>query len=885
MSRSRRKVLVRCAVATIAAVVMIAATSLPASADGDGFFDNFPGDTTSTLAVWNQTSQSYVPVQSVTTPHNIRDSFDTAWTGLSGTLCDQLEAGIKAGDGGWHGRNSCAQVPASQAELRSKTIGLNELALRYFIPGHDGIEYSFNHQSCFIGCFDTNIDVSYDLTLDVVLRFAPGVGTEADSTTPASVESARLSFSNAYFRATVCTDSCHAGELQLDSTVEDVTSLIDLSGTNTSIHSQLPAGPYYGMTATFSPTALDLDFHKDTLPKIAQTKALATVAYTVRVKNLLIPTAQVFGVDTTGHLWQQTSSFGTWAHWSNLATPPGTTIASGAAAIVGADGKPDVFVTGANGHLYEYLVGQWVDRGHPTGTTAVGTPGLTRPAGAGISAVVRGANGHIGLVRATAPTWPWLDLGAPGSGYTPAIVSLYDYTAVVATAFNGALVVREGRAGVWRPWRALGTLPSPAVSGPSLRLAGGGIEAYVTGANQEISGTGFKPFGAASSGTLEPFFPFIPLPLVASAPSVTTAANGTPTIFATDTSGNVEQFSVGVNHKRTYFYAVNSGSILGGGMGAPTPLSSSGVITGFAVAVNGHVAQTTVVGARNGLSDHSAVSRVTYQAHGSLGTRLQIWGAPVQEAQDAQAPTFGGGPLSLRLPLDAFALQSQVGASIMCQAYADGVGWLSEVNDGQVCGSVGHAVDAVRLRLVDAQPGLNVLYRCNAGGWTPWVENATVCGSPGLNQPITDLQVQYTFDPIAATTFRLSVGGWQSWVDDGGVAGTAGIAFEGFEVHSNIGGALKCTPYVSDPLGGVIHDAGWRAQVDDSALCGTVGEGRHIEGYTLQYVGGPPGESVSYRAYVSGLGWGPWVSDGAVAGVIGQGRAIQAIQIVSNPYS
>jgi Clostridial hydrophobic W len=135
----------------------------------------------------------------------------------------------------------------------------------------------------------------------------------------------------------------------------------------------------------------------------------------------------------------------------------------------------------------------------------------------------------------------------------------------------------------------------------------------------------------------------------------------------------------------------------------------------------------------------------------------------------------------------------------------------------------------------------------------------------------------------------VSVGGWQGWVDDGGVAGSAGVAFEGLEVHSNVGGQLRCTPYVSEAppnsQGVIIHDGGWRAPVGDGALCGTAGEGRRVEGYTLQLVGGPPGESVSYRAYVSGLGWGPWVSDGAVAGVVGQGRAVQAIQVQTNPYT
>src|SRR5207244_1699411 len=185
---------------------------------------------------------------------------------------------------------------------------------------------------------------------------------------------------------------------------------------------------------------------------------------------------------------------------------------------------------------------------------------------------------------------------------------------------------------------------------------------------------------------------------------------------------------------------------------------------------------------------------------------------------EGQSATIG----YLKYP-DAFRVQSTIAGSVLCQAYTQGVGWLPEVNDSQVCGTFsGRSVGAMRLRLADAAAGMHVLYRCHlavglALTWTPWVADGTACGATGLNQPVTAIQVQLSDASLSNVTYRAhSPLGWKPWVDEGVVSGTLGEGIDGIEVHSNVGGLLKCQPYVAAK--------GWQNQVEDNALCGTVGK-------------------------------------------------------------
>jgi hypothetical protein len=401
--------------------------------------------------------------------------------------------------------------------------------------------------------------------------------------------------------------------------------------------------------------------------------------------------------------------------------------------------------------VYEFTGTQWVDRGLPPGTKAVGTPAAAA-SGALPRVLVRGANGNVEELLETARgTWKWVDLANPGAAtnFSPAVITSGGYTGVLVATPSGHLALRESLGRRWAPWRDLGAFPSPAVTGPSAIFNGSSITAYVTGANQQVEQASFPPGGPASLGTI-PAFDFQTLPPVSSAPSATTLANGDPTIFASDAAGNLMQFvwtRFPQPDRPGGFTSTNYGSLLGTAMGAPTALASFGSATAFSVSSNQHVGETHVSGMRHGVFDHTALSRVIYQAHDGQAPSSN-WGELVNEGQSA---TNG----YLKYP-DAFRVQSTIAGSVLCQAYipSGGVGWLPEVNDGQVCGTFsGRSVGAIRLRLADAATGMHLLYRCHlaqglALTWTPWVADGTACGAPGLDQPVTAIQVQFSDAPL-----------------------------------------------------------------------------------------------------------------------------------------
>jgi hypothetical protein len=860
MSRTKKLILV------LSVVFMLWAWTGPAGADSDGYIDNFAGDLTFGASHWDPVHGAYVPDFSETEPGGIRAKFDSEWGALRGTFCTGLEAAIRHNDSGWQKTNHCTPTPSSEAELRAKSLGPDVFGFRYVVPGLGKSIYAYDSEHYGV---TQNVDISFDVTIDVSIRVAPGLGVQDDdaASTPLSLQSARLSFSKASVTASACDSSCAAGERTLDGTVMDISGQFDLSGINDVLRSQLdPRWQYGGLAASLSPTAAQLEFSRDTIPAFDSREPVTSLAWSSPFGSV----HAVFAVDRSGLLDDQTSyANGPYGHWFTLGKPAGTAIASWPAGVVGSDLARHVFVRTGNGHLYEMFDGRsWIDRGRPPGTTATGTP-VAAISGALPRVVTRGANGHIELLsEAASGTWSWLDLGSPGTGtfFRPQLIDAPPYTAVAAVAKTGHLVVREARGASWLPWRDLGVFPVSPSSDPSSIFNGASVTTYVTGIDHRIEQASFAPFGTASFGPIRPYRSRT-LPRVSSPPAAAFTASGDPTIFAVDTTGSVVQLVwTRQPHLGLFsgFISQSYGTLLATTMRVPAISLAFGTVSAFVTASNQHVAETEFAGSRPGLIDHTAVSRVEYQAH-SLGSTS--WLPVVQEGQSSVALTSS---------FDQVRVQSTEGGSVLCQADAGRLGWRPEVNDGQPCGVPGETINSLRFRLADAAPGLHVLYRClSLAGWTPWVGDGTACSSPDL-KPITGIQLAYSDAAISDVSYRAHSQklGWQSWTDEGMSSGTQGATLDGIEVHSNIGGNLRCQPY--------LHVLGWANPVDQDALCGDVDSSvlftPSLEAFTLTLDGGPPGEHVQYRSFIAGV-WLPWVQDGQVSGQPGLGQSIQQVQI------
>jgi uncharacterized protein YjdB len=247
------------------------------------------------------------------------------------------------------------------------------------------------------------------------------------------------------------------------------------------------------------------------------------------------------------------------------------------------------------------------------------------------------------------------------------------------------------------------------------------------------------------------------------------------------------------------------------------------------------------------------------------------WSTPVDEGQTVTSTGI------LQTFPDAFRVQSTIAGTVFCQANVSGLGWQPEVTDSQPCGSIDQKrpVFGIRFRLADTDSALHVLYRCRVGNtWTKFVADGTPCGATGLNVGITAIQVQYSDAPLSGLTYRAlssSSSTMGPWVDEGATAGQPVTRLNAIQVHSNVGGLLRCQPNVGPD--------GWQNQVEDNKLCGSTDNSKHVDAFTLMLAGGPPGVVVQYRSKVSGQDWGPWVQNGQVSGSPDSGITLEQVQV------
>jgi hypothetical protein len=590
-----------------------------AHADPDGYTDNFAGDVVAHLSTWDQSANAYVDHTVQTNPGQIKTTFDQAWAGAKDTFCADLDAGIKANDGGFAGRIWCK--PTAVGELRAKNLGLNQVGLRYFVPGSpSGAIYVFNHNVCIIVCVAFAIDVNFDVTIDVTLQADTVVGTYPYADRPLRVVSALLTISNPRVVEQHDGSRQTSSEAALAKQHPDISSLVSLDSINQQIHSgaaDLAAvlnSPVYGTAFRFGmsadSSALNLTFRRDTYPTLDPARQLATVAGQGSASGYV----GVFGVDTKGQLWEQANRGG-WQHWVNHGFPPAIghapvpKIVGSPGAFAGTDGSTGAFVTGSNGYLYEWTGQTW--RATTTvGTKITGTPAATN-SGTVPRVAVFGHNGHVEFLSQDHHfAFTWTDLGAPPSAvnFIPSIVAAKGYVGVVVTQANGHLAVRENIDGRWHGWRDLGTMPASAASAPSTLLIGSQVTAYVTGADGNMIQASWSE-GSKTYSIWEDIFYSMPVVWVASAPSAIVLPGTTqPVIFFTDSNGELRelsQVSVGIFVE---WVTTDYGSLPGTTMGRVSAVSApNGYYGAFAVGQNYHVGEAHNIGSIQYLSDHTAL--------------------------------------------------------------------------------------------------------------------------------------------------------------------------------------------------------------------------------------------------------------------------------------
>lgn len=276
--------------------------------------------------------------------------------------------------------------------------------------------------------------------------------------------------------------------------------------------------------------------------------------------------------------------------------------------------------------------------------------------------------------------------------------------------------------------------------------------------------------------------------------------------------------------------------------------------------------------------------------------------------------------------------QPTASKGINYESHISKVGWMNNVTDGSLSGSVGYnlPMEAIKISLGNKNLQGSVEYRVHVQnlGWQPWIKNGEIAGITGKSLQLEAIQIRLTGE--AANCYdieyqaHIANKGWLAWCKNGEVAGTTGqkLGMQAIKikiVRKKITQGSAILPKEGLAYRTHLSYEGWLGYVQDNQLSGTTGLNIPVEFLDLylngskkdiemdahvankgwlKNCGGTTGEchtlqaikirlknglekkyDIVYRTHVQNLGWQPWVKNNEIAGTTGKSLAIQAIQI------
>ena len=252
-------------------------------------------------------------------------------------------------------------------------------------------------------------------------------------------------------------------------------------------------------------------------------------------------------------------------------------------------------------------------------------------------------------------------------------------------------------------------------------------------------------------------------------------------------------------------------------------------------------------------------------------------------------PDDHGTPVGVEVP-------SEVANMIKYSAHISDIGWMNDVNNGQISGSSGSGKQLEALKIsINDNSNLGVEYQAHLQniGWQDYVANGDQAGTTGENQPIEALRIRLTGNEAQNYNifYRVYVEsiGWLDWAKNGETAGTVGYAYhiEAYQIAllsaaSNDPGSTA-VPFLYKEAGlGIsarahVSSIGWQDAVVNGDVIGTTGQNLGIEAFSI--TSSTTGVGVEYSSYTDSTDWQAAVKDGATSGTTGQNKQFQAIKI------
>lgn len=236
-------------------------------------------------------------------------------------------------------------------------------------------------------------------------------------------------------------------------------------------------------------------------------------------------------------------------------------------------------------------------------------------------------------------------------------------------------------------------------------------------------------------------------------------------------------------------------------------------------------------------------------------------------------------------------------------------GWQDWKTDGTSSGTSGQSkrLEGIKIKTGGSING-GVSYKTHVQdiGWQDWVQNGELAGTSGQSKRLEAIQIKLTGSAgdSFSVWYRVHAQdyGWLGWAKDGDSAGTEGLSkrLESIEVivlpkgqvpddyDSSVGAMKKKALSYSTHIQDYGTQTGFSDSVDEPITLGTTGEGKRLEGLTLQLDGDLSQLGISYGAHIQDIGWQEDRSNGSFAGTTGQSKRIEALHVAlgdSSSYS
>lgn len=236
-------------------------------------------------------------------------------------------------------------------------------------------------------------------------------------------------------------------------------------------------------------------------------------------------------------------------------------------------------------------------------------------------------------------------------------------------------------------------------------------------------------------------------------------------------------------------------------------------------------------------------------------------------------------------------------------------GWQDWKTDGTSSGTSGQSkrLEGIKIKTGGSING-GVSYKTHVQdiGWQDWVQNGELAGTSGQSKRLEAIQIKLTGSAgdSLSVWYRVHAQdyGWLGWAKDGDSAGTEGLSkrLESIEVivlpkgqvpddyDSSVGAMKKKALSYSTHIQDYGTQTGFSDSVDEPITLGTTGEGKRLEGLTLQLDGDLSQLGISYGAHIQDIGWQEDRSNGSFAGTTGQSKRIEALHVAlgdSSSYS